>query len=58
MCGSGFHAAGYNPYDIIQGYVRLFGMGASASYWSGILYAAVNNGKGCCLAGFSICIPS
>ena len=43
MCGSGFHAAGYNSHGIIQGYVQLFGMGASAPYWSGILWAAVNN---------------
>ena len=41
MCGSGFHAAGYNSHGIIQGYVQLFGMGASAPYWSGILCAAV-----------------
>ena len=55
MCGSGFHAAGYNSHGIIQGYVQLFDMGASAPYCSGILYAAVNNCKGCCSESFSIC---
>ena len=58
MCGSGFHEAGYNSHGITQGYVQLFGMGASAPYWSGILCAAVNNCKGCCLEGFSICTLS
>ena len=51
-------AAGYNPHDIIQGYVQRFGMRASAPYWSGILCAAVNNCKGCCLDDFSICTTS
>ena len=58
MYGGGFHAAGCNPHGIIQGYVHLFGMGASAPYWSGILCAAVNNCKGCCSEGFSIYTPS
>ena len=58
MFGDGFHAASYNPHSMIQGYVQIFGMGASAPYWSNILCAAVNNCKGCCLQGFSICTPS
>ena len=32
MSGGGFHAASYDPHGIIQGYVQLFGMGASAPY--------------------------
>ena len=40
MCGSGFHAAGYNFHGIIQKYVQLLGIGASVPYWSSILCAA------------------
>ena len=58
MFGGGFHAAGYDPYNIIQRYVQLFGMGASALYWSGVLCASLNNCKGCCSEGFSICTPN
>ena len=58
MCEGGFHAAGYDPYGIIQRYVQLFGIGASAPYWSGILCVAVNNCKSCCSEGLSICTPS
>ena len=45
MCGRGFHAAGYDPHGIIQGYIQLFGMGASGPYCSGILCTAVVVGK-------------
>ena len=31
MCGGGFHASGYDPHGIIQGYVQLFGMGIFGS---------------------------
>ena len=58
MCGSGFHAASYNPHGIIQAYIQLFGMAALAPYWSGILCATVNNCKGYFSEGFSICTPS
>ena len=37
MCGGGFHAASYDPHGIIQGYVQLFGMEASAPYYSALL---------------------
>ena len=46
MCGDGFHVADYDSHGSIQGYLQLFGVGASAPYWSGILCAAVNNSKG------------
>ena len=53
MCGGGFHAAGCDPHGIIHKYVQLFGVVASAPYWSGILCAAVNNCKVCCLEGLA-----
>ena len=58
MCHGRFHAADYGFYGIIQGFVQLFGMGALTPCWSGILCMAVNNCKGCCSKGFSICTPS